>query len=343
MSEKGKNLYCIVKENKNKSLGFIGINNREVKFVPYQDISAVVSSTSIINFDRLNEKELIGYVATHQKVNEKVMKDYDLVPMAFGIIAPKLTEVERILGRAYLQFKTALRNVAGKAEFVVQVWWNPQKLLEELVSINPEIQKLRQEVSLKTGLSGMPIKLRLGKLIQEEVEVQREAFIKDIQAFLNSLSYDSTANKLIENDMIANFSFLIERDRESELDRKMQELGKKYEGKLRFKYIGPMPPYSFTNINLSLGNFDVVNEARKILGLAECVTFDEIKKAYYSLSHQYHPDKSQGDERQMKRISRAYDILENYCQSCDELLGQKSHKYSFRREDVKNSLIIRKL
>lgn len=341
MTEEGKYIYCIINENKEKDLGYIGINNREVKFVPYKDISAVVSNTPVINFDHLDKKELTKHIAIHQKINEEITRDYDVVPMTFGIIAPSVDEVLRTLERAYLQFKAAFKKIEGKIEFAVQVWWDPKKLCAELVSTNPEIRKLKQEASLKTGLLAMPIKLKLGKLIQKEAEVQREIFVKDTQTFLSSLSHDSTSNKLIEDDMIANFSFLVDRVREAELDKKMQELGRKYDGKLRFKYIGPMPPYSFVNINLSLGNFEVVDEARKILKLPQLVSFDEIKETYYAFSRQYHPDKFHGNENQMKKIVQAYSILENYCRSCDKLLGQKSHKYSFKKENVKNSLIIK--
>ncbi|MDP2934807.1 MAG: GvpL/GvpF family gas vesicle protein, partial [bacterium] len=328
-----------------------------------KNIAAVVSSTPIINFDRLDKKELTRNVTVHQKVNEVVMKDYDIVPMAFGIIAPSVDEVLRILERAYLQFKMALKNITGKAEFTVQVWWNPQKILEELANTNLEIQKLKQELSSKGTILGMPIKLKLGKLIQKEAETCRQTFINDIHAFLRNLSLDSTSNKLIDEEMIANFSFLIEKAREPELDKKMQELGKKYERGLKFKYIGPMPPYSFVNINLKLGNFEVVDGARKLLGLAEAATFDEIREAYYKLSHRYHPDKLQGNEAQMKKLSQAYNILENYCESCDEVIanrrfdisnfqfamgkgenlpaGRQGQKYSFKEEDVKNSIIIK--
>ncbi|MDP1538471.1 MAG: GvpL/GvpF family gas vesicle protein [bacterium] len=356
MIKEGKYIYSIIQDSnppatlpsaspmgpyENRSFGFVGINNREVNLVHYKDITAVVSNTPVINFDRLDKKELTKHIATHQKVNEELMKDYDLVPMTFGIIAPSSDEVLRILEKAYLQFKTALKNTAGKAEFAVQVCWDPKKLLEELISTNLEIQKLKQKVALKGSIFGMPTKLKLGKLIQKEAEIRRQAFINDIHASLRNLSFDSTSNKLIDDEMIANFSFLMEKVKEPELDKKMQELGKKYEGKLRFKYIGPMPPYSFVNINLSLGNFELVDEARKLLGLAEEVSFDEIKKAYYFLSHQYHPDKFQGNEEQMKKIAQAYRLLENYCESCDALLGQKSQKYSFKKENVENSLIIK--
>ena len=358
MSEKGKYLYCIIGENKEKNFGYTGINNREIRLIPYKDIAAVVSSTPIINFDRLDKKKLTTYIAIHQKVNEEVMKNYDVVPMTFGVIAPNLDEVMRILEKAYLQFKTALKNVIGKAEFVVQVWWNPQKILEELANTNLEIQKLKQGLSSKRTILGMPIKLKLGKLIAQKMEQKRQTFVNDVQASFGNLSPDFTSNKLLNDNMIVNLSLLIEKTKEPALDKKMQELGKKYEGKLRFKYIGPMPSYSFVNINLGLGNFELVNEARKLLGLGEEATFDEIKKAYYELAHKYHPDKFQGGEEQMKKLAQASRILENYCQSYDEISGKgkiqsfdklridhersrMGQKYSFKEKDVKNSIMIK--
>ncbi|MBU4481688.1 GvpL/GvpF family gas vesicle protein [Patescibacteria group bacterium] len=351
--EEGKYIYCIIQGNENRSWGQIGINNQKVNLVHYKDISAVVSNTPVINFDRLDKEELVKYVASHQEVNEKAMKEYDVVPMTFGIIAPSVSEVARILEKAYLQFKTALKNITGKAEFVVQVWWNPQKILEELANTNPEIRRLKQEVALKVNILGIPTRLKLGKLIQKETEIQRQTFINDVQALLRDVSLDSTSNKLIDKEMLANLSLLIEKAKESELDKKMQELGKKYEGKLRFKYIGPMPSYSFVKINLGLGNFELLNEARKLLGLAEEVSFDEIKRAYYELSHRYHPDRFQGNEEQMKKIAQAHRLLENYCESCDEfspsqILRSKTwegkgkiEKYSLKKEDVENSIMIK--
>jgi len=340
-----KYIYCIIKETKDRGFGPIGIDNKEANLIYYKDLAAVVSDIPIINFDGLDKDGLTKHIAIHQKVNEEVMKSYDVVPMAFGVIAPSTDEVLRILEKAYLQFKTALQKAENKVEFAIQVWWDPKKILEELASTNSKIQKLKKQASLKTGILGMPTKLKLGKLIHQTLEAYKQIYIKNIQALLKSLSHDSTSNKLIEDNMIANFSFLIDKAKESELDKKMAELGKKYNEKLRFKYIGPMPPYSFVNISLSLGNFELVNEARKLLGLPEEASHDEIKKVYRTLAHQYHPDKHQGDlekEEQMKKIVHAYNILENYCQSWDEFIGKKeSQKYSFKEEDVKNSIIVK--
>ena len=103
-----------------------------------------------------------------------------------------------------------------------------------------------------------------------------------------------------------------------------------------------MPSYSFVNINLKMGNFEVVNEARKLLGLNEEASLEGIKKAYYRLSQEYHPDKVRGKEEEMKKIIQARAVLANYCQSCAEFLGKvEDQKYSFKKEDVENSLIIK--
>jgi len=345
MTEEGKYIYCIINDNKEKKFDCIGLNNQEVELLSYKDIAAVVSNTPLINFDRLDKTELIKHVAVHQKVNEIVMEDCGVVPMTFGVIAPSQDEVFRILERAYLQFKTALKKAEGKVEFAVQVWLDKDVFISDLIKNSLKIQELKTEATLKRRILTIFTKLKLGKLIHQEIETRKQMYLKHILSFLKSSALDFTSNKLIEDDMIANFSFLIERDEESEFDRKMAELGEKYHRKLKFKYIGPMPPYSFVDINLSLGNFELVNEAKELLGLGEEAVFDEIKKAYYTLSHQYHPDRHQDNpekEEQMKRVSQAYNILENYCQSWDQIFGKiESQKYSFREEDVKNSIIIR--
>ena len=337
----GKYIYCIINEKREQRFNFVGIDDREVKSVLYKDIGAVVSDAPVINFDSLGKGELMKYVAAHQKVNEEVAKNYDVVPMAFGIIAPRIEEVTRILGKAYLQFKTALRKIAGKTEFVVQIWWDQKRILEGLAHSDPEIQELSKEASSKTGVLAIPVKLMLGKLIHQRIGMYRESCINEINAFLGELVCDHTLNKLIDEEMIANFSFLIEKAKEPELDKKMQKIGAKYQDELRFKYIGPAPPYSFCIINLRSGNFEVVEEARRLLGLPEEASFEEIRRAYYVLSHRHHPDTVHGDEQEMKKINQSFSVLENYCVSYDTFTGKpKIGKYSFRRKNIEDSIML---
>lgn len=342
----GKYIYCIVKENEDKSLGYVGINNREVNLLHYNGMAAAVSSSPVVNFDRLDRKELARQVAFHQKVNEQLMKDYDVVPMAFGIIAPSAMDVIRLLEKAYLQFEIAFKKIERKAEFVAQIFWDEKKFLAGLANSNQEIKSLKEEINAKGSIMGIGARLKLGKMIFDILENRRKELLGEIK-MLKEHCLDYKEEKLADETMISNISLLINKSDEPIFDKKMRELGEKYEDELSLKYVGPMPAYSFVNINFNLGNFELINEARKLLGLDIEATLDEIKKAYHTLAHQYHPDKRQGEQEkaqdQMKKISQAYHILEHYCQSCYEFMGRiEGLKYSFREKDVKDSIMLDK-
>ena len=82
-----------------------------------------------------------------------------------------------------------------------------------------------------------------------------------------------------------------------------------------------------------MANFKEIDEARRLLGLDQTATLEEIKDAYRQLSLKYHPDRC-GEERKkdneemMKRINHAKDILLIYC---------ANYRYSFKEKDVKRS------
>lgn len=79
--------------------------------------------------------------------------------------------------------------------------------------------------------------------------------------------------------------------------------------------------------------FEMLDRARKILGLGQTATLSEIKKHYNSLIKKYHPDviksrgapqESEDAELKIRQINEAYEIIMSYCQQ---------YRYSFRKED----------
>ena len=58
--------------------------------------------------------------------------------------------------------------------------------------------------------------------------------------------------------------------------------------------------------------YDLIEEARKTLGLFDIVTAEEVKLAYRELAKKYHPDRNEHgnyDDREFKEINKAYRVL----------------------------------
>lgn len=79
--------------------------------------------------------------------------------------------------------------------------------------------------------------------------------------------------------------------------------------------------------------FEDLKWARKILDLPMQATQQEIKKAYYDKTREYHPDrcKDQGEaHRRMVEINRAYEIIVSYC---------RNYCYNFDLKTFKRSIV----
>ena len=82
-----------------------------------------------------------------------------------------------------------------------------------------------------------------------------------------------------------------------------------------------------------MADFRDIIEARKILGLEEAASLEEIKNAYKKLALKYHPDRctdkeKKGCEESFKKITHAFDIIMAYC---------AGYRYSFAETDVKKN------
>src|SRR3954464_15965413 len=73
----GKYVYCIIRNDRSREFGEIGIGSgSRVYTVSHKDLAAVVSDTPIVIYDPTREN-----VLAHEFVNETVMREFTLIPM----------------------------------------------------------------------------------------------------------------------------------------------------------------------------------------------------------------------------------------------------------------------
>src|SRR4051794_18790773 len=248
----GKYVYCIVRSERQRDFGAIGIGGGQRVFtVAYRDLAAVVSDTPIVIYDPTREN-----VLAHEFVNETVMREHTVIPMSFGTVFRSEEDVTELLRSTYQAFSDVLDKMRDKIEFGLKVLWDREKVVASLERDNDEIRRLKDEISRHTASSTYFARMQLGRLMESALEEIGTRYVADIHDALKPAAVASRSNKPIGDRMILNAAFLVNRAQEDAFDERVKEVSRKYDDLLTFKYSGPWPPYNFVNIKLKLEKAD---------------------------------------------------------------------------------------
>jgi hypothetical protein len=243
----GRYVYCVIKTDRPRSFGPIGIGNdpAEVYTVNFRDIAAVTSATPLEVYDPTRDN-----VLAHERVNESVMRDFTVIPMSFGTVFKTDQDIVELLRTAYDAFRDVLGKMRDKLEFGLKVLWEPEAVISEIEKENENLRLLRQEISSQQG-STYFARMQYGRLVDSLLQERSEALAAEILGDLRDVAVASRINKPIGEKMILNAAFLVARDAEEDFDQRVRAIGARYEH-LNFRYTGPWPPYNFVNIRLKL-------------------------------------------------------------------------------------------
>jgi hypothetical protein len=252
----GVYVYNVIEADQPRTFGNIGIGGRgdEVYTVHFRDLAAVVSKTPLVVYDPTRENAL-----AHEHVNELVIEQgITPVPMSFGTVFKSEESVVEFLNDTYDALRDVLRKMKGKLEYGLKVNWNRDEVLAEIERENEELRRLKNEIASNRLSSTYFARMQLGRLIDQALAERSQAYIRAIYDHLRDAAIASRSNKPIGDKMIMNAAFLVERDKTAIFDQKLEEIAKRFEGKLIFRQNGPWPPYNFVTIRLQLERSAVV-------------------------------------------------------------------------------------
>jgi hypothetical protein len=339
-----------------------GIADAPLETVSYRDLAAVISTIDLEKFKQKQEGCLQADMVRYQQVNLALLPHYTVLPMRFGFTARDREQVEEVLEKTYLQLRTLLNKLTGKVELVVQAYWDLPKILRGIMAQDENIlQEKRETVCDQQSMTNEQRAVAVGRRLFEAAEAMKKELVAVIHAHLSQWAIDSSKGPLkplsdqtgpergrvvdtaIGVERIFNRSYLVKRENEHRFDVAMGCLSTRYEELLSFSYIGPLPAYSFTNIEFNQGNFALIDWARKTLALPEQASLEAIKGAYRRLAFALHPDRHpevpQAEER-FKAVTYAYEILETYCHNLQKFCGETS-LHSFAREQVERTFVVK--
>jgi hypothetical protein len=255
--QSGIYVYCVIEEDAPRTFGKFGIGGRgdEVYTIHYQDLAAVVSRTALMVYDPTRENAL-----AHNRVNQVIVEEHDMtpVPMSFGTLFRTEDDVVEFLKNTYDALHDVLQKMKGKLEFGLKVNWNREEVIAELEREHEEIRRLKNEIVNNQRSSTYFARMQLGRMVDQALTDKSNAYQREIYEALRDAAIASRSSKPIGDKMIMNAAFLVERDKADDFDRKVQEIERRYEGRLRFTRTGPWAPYNFVTIRLQLERSAVV-------------------------------------------------------------------------------------
>jgi hypothetical protein len=182
-------------------------------------------------------------------VLEEVMRDFTLLPVRFGTVAPNAEAVqEQVLQRRYDELNQSLGEIEGRVELGLKAFWYEGAIYEEIVAENSPLRRLRDSLRDRTPEESYYDRIRLGEMVEAAMERKRNVDSEKVLDRLRPLVYKSRTNQLITDRMVLNAAFLVNQDREAAFDQAVQALDADMGKRMMFKYVGPVAPYNFVNI-----------------------------------------------------------------------------------------------
>lgn len=226
----------------------VGLEDAVVYTVNHQKLAAVVSDIELKEIDPTRKN-----VLAHTIVQDRLLKDYTLLPMGFGMVAGGEPEVRRLLENNYRGLQGELERLDGKIQAELKVFWDQEAVLRELQGESQELAKLKAKVdSASSPIEAQSLLVEAGRRVERVALEWKAKYAQQIYATLKGLSVDARLSDPAGVKNILNASFLIDKARESEFQREIYKLDSRYQGRLNLKYVRPLPPYSFVNLRLDL-------------------------------------------------------------------------------------------
>jgi hypothetical protein len=312
-------VYGFTKGGRKTDFGPIGLlgNGEQVYALPEDGLAAVVSETTEDAIALLPKEQLAERLARHQSVVESVMRSGQTVlPMKFGTMLADETQVSTLLRDNRRRLHGLLDEIEGLFEVEVIVTWpDVQQVFAEIAG-EEEVEEMKRRIAELPPGESQSQRVALGKMVKERLEEKKRALQERIVPPLRQAARKTVRHAIRNDPVVVNAAFLVDRAARYKLEALVRETDRWEDGRLNFRIVGPLPPYSFSTVQVQRAELAELDEARRQLDLPERITVEQVADAARSAMRRYHPDADSGDEelpQKFERAKAAADLLKRFC------------------------------
>ena len=234
-------VYGVVPSSAHPPKGLAGVEGNPVRHVARGEIAAIVGDVGRAPLGRGAD------IRAHWRVLDDAVERTTVLPLRFGMVMESDDDVrEDFLAPNEARFATELTELDGKVQLIVKGFYREDAILREVVDETPAVGRLRERTRQLPEAAAYYEMIRLGELVAAEVDRRREHDTERVLTRLGGMAVASHPERRMTNETAVNIAFLVERDRVDEFSAEVQRLHADVGDRIRIRYVGPLPPYSFT-------------------------------------------------------------------------------------------------
>jgi hypothetical protein len=212
-----------------------------VTCIRYRRIAAAIS---VVSADRP-----LGTPAdlrAHASVLDALARSAAVLPMRFGgVLGDENAVVTELLEPHHAAFADRLDRLDGHAQFTIKGRYVDEVALREVLAEEPRVRRLRNLLRGRDAGSGRGPRIQLGELVARALELKRMA---DTQVLTGALAPHVTAvaeRAPTSPDTAVDAAFLVAVSHRRGFEEAAEQLGRRWQGRIRLRLVGPVAPYDF--------------------------------------------------------------------------------------------------
>ena len=191
----------------------------------------------------------------HLAVLDDVMERTTVLPMRFGVVldSPRAV-IDELLAPGESLFADLLSRMRGLVEMRVRAVYREDQVLAEILRDHPELRRRHE------ALRGLPQdatyfeRIELGRSLAEAMSAKARRDAQWVHQRVAELALDVSPGEPPAERRVTTASFLVRRRDTGSFVREVERIAKDAGGVLDIRAVGPMPPFSF--VDLQIGTLD---------------------------------------------------------------------------------------
>ena len=193
-------------------------------------------------------------LVAHEQIVDATAGEVPVLPARFGAVMESEESVaEDLLAANHEEFDDALEELEGRAQFVVKGRYVEQAILTEVLSENRQAGRLADKIRNADQDASRDARIKLGEIINVAISAKRRKDTRALGDAMEGHCVSSVVREPTHELDAVHVAFLVETDREGEMEQVIEDLARSWEGRIDVHLHGPMAAYDFVGSVLPEG------------------------------------------------------------------------------------------